>query len=138
MAGALGRTVLHRERYARIWGLGDRKSPSSITPALMLMEEDPALEVAHAPFSFSTTASLPSTLSVSSRGCFVPPSFETVGPEYEVNLGHVLPPSLEDANAGEVQGTSPLLPVSWQRMNHDDGLTDPSLLPEIVVITDGL
>ena len=138
MAGALGRTVLHRERYARIWGLGDRKSPSSITPALMLMEGDPALEVAHAPFSFSTTASLPSTLSVSSRGCFVPPSFEAVGPEYEVNLGHVLPPSLEDANAGEVQGTSPLLPVSWQRMNHDDGLTDPSLLPEIVVITDAL
>ena len=138
MAGALGRTVLHRERYARIWGLGDRKSPSSITPALMLMEGDPVLEVAHAPFSFSTTASLPSTLSVSSRGCFVPPSFETVGPEYEVNLGHVLPPSLEDANAGELQGTSPLLPVSWQRMNHDDGLTDPSLLPEIVVITDAL
>ena len=138
MAGALGRTVLHRERYARIWGLGDRKSPSSITPALMLMEEDPPLEVAYAPFSFSTTASLPSTLSVSSRSCFVPPSFVTVGPEYEVNLGHVLPPSLEDANAGEVQGTSPLLPVSWQRMNHDDGLTDPSLLPEIVVITDAL
>ena len=37
MADALGRTVLHRDRYGRMWGLGDRKSPGAKTPALVLM-----------------------------------------------------------------------------------------------------
>ena len=138
MADALGRTVLHRDRYARCWGLGDRKAPSAITPALVLMDEDPSLPLSYAPFQSSTTSTLPSTLSVRSLGAFSPPLFEGVGPDYEVNLGHVLPPSLEDANAGEVQGTSALLPVSWQRMNHDESLTDSTLSPEIVVLTDAL
>ncbi|MEE3084156.1 MAG: hypothetical protein VX330_01660, partial [Candidatus Thermoplasmatota archaeon] len=60
MADALGRTVLHRDRYGRVWGLGDRKSPASQTPGLVLMGDDPALPVAYAPFSSSTTAALPS------------------------------------------------------------------------------
>ena len=138
MADVLGRTVLHRERYARVWGLGDRKSPATITPALVLMEDDPALPLAYAAFTTSSTDALPSTLSLVSRSAYVPPEFEKNGPDYAVNLGHVLPPSLEDANAGEVQGTSALLPVSWQRMNHDESLTDESLAPEIVVLTDAL
>lgn len=138
MADALGRTVLHRDRYARCWGLGDRKAPSSTTPALVLMDEDPSLPLSYAPFHSTTTSTLPSTLSVRSLGSFSPPHFESVGPHYEVNLGHVLPPSLEDANAGEMQGTSALLPVSWQRMNHDETLTDAALSPEIVVLTDAL
>lgn len=138
MADVLGRTVLHRERYARVWGLGDRKSPATITPALVLMEDDPVLPLAYAAFTTSSTDALPSTLSLVSRSAYVPPEFEKNGPDYAVNLGHVLPPSLEDANAGEVQGTSALLPVSWQRMNHDESLTDESLAPEIVVLTDAL
>ena len=138
MADAFGRTVLHRDRYARCWGLGDRKAPSSTTPALVLMDEDPSLPLSYAPFHSTTTSTLPSTLSVRSLGSFSPPHFESVGPHYEVNLGHVLPPSLEDANAGEMQGTSALLPVSWQRMNHDETLTDAALSPEIVVLTDAL
>jgi len=138
MADVLGRTVLHRDRYARSWGLGDRKSPSTITPALVLMENDPDLPLAYAAFTTSSTSSLPSTLSMAARGAYVPPTFSQPGPTYAVNLGHVLPPSLEDANAGEEQGTSALLPVSWQRMNHDEGLTDAALTPEIVVLTDAL
>ncbi len=138
MADVLGRTVLHRDRYARVWGLGDRKSPATITPALVLMEDDPPLPLTYAGFTTSSTSSLPSTLNVTARAAYMPPEFGQAGPHYSVNLGHVLPPSLEDANAGEEQGTSPLLPVSWQRMNHDDGLTDAALLPEIVVLTDAL
>ena len=138
MADALGRTVLHRDRYGRVWGLGDRKSPTAKTPALVLMQDDPLLPVDYAPFSSTSSASLPSVLSITSRGAFSPPEFTVEGPTYSVNVGHVLPPSLEDANAGEAQGTSPLLPVSWQRMNHDDALTDPSLAPEIVVLTDAV
>ncbi|MGB2071462.1 MAG: DUF5591 domain-containing protein, partial [Poseidonia sp.] len=138
MADALGRTVLHRDRYGRMWGLGDRKSPTAKTPALVLMEDDPALPVDYAPFSSASSTSLPSVLSITSRGAFCPPEFTANGPTYSVNVGHVLPPSLEDANAGEAQGTSSLLPVSWQRMNHDESLTDPSLAPEIVVLTDAV
>lgn len=138
MADALGRTVLHRDRYGRMWGLGDRKSPTAKTPALVLMEDDPALPVNYAPFSSASSTSLPSVLSITSRGAFCPPEFTANGPTYSVNVGHVLPPSLEDANAGEAQGTSSLLPVSWQRMNHDESLTDPSLAPEIVVLTDAV
>lgn len=138
MADALGRTVLHRNRYGRVWGLGDRKSPSAKTPALVLMQDDPLLPVDYAPFSSTSSASLPSVLSITSRGAFCPPKFTDDGPTYSVNVGHVLPPSLEDANAGEAQGTSSLLPVSWQRMNHDDTLTDSSLAPEIVVLTDAV
>ena len=138
MADALGRTVLHRDRYGRVWGLGDRKSPTAKTPALVLMQDDPLLPVDYAPFSSTSSASLPSVLSITSRGAFSPPEFTVEGPTYSVNVGHVLPPSLEDANAGEAQGTSSLLPVSWQRMNHDGALTDPSLAPEIVVLTDAV
>ena len=138
MADALGRTVMHRDRYGRVWGLGDRKAPASQTPGLVLMEDDPSLPLAYAPFTSSTTDALPAVLRMASRGAFSPPEFGSAGPTYEVNVGHVLPPSLEDANAGEAQGTSNLLPVSWQRMNHDDTLTDPMLLPEIVVLTDAV
>ena len=138
MADVLGRTVLHRDRYARVWGLGDRKAAAAMTPTLVLMEDDPSLPLTYAAFTTSSTSSLPSTLSVASRAPFSPPEFQENGPHYSVNLGHVLPPSLEDANAGEEQGTSLLLPVSWQRMNHDEGLTDTSLAPEIVVLTDAL
>lgn len=138
MADALGRTVMHRDRYGRVWGLGDRKAPASQTPGLVLMEDDPSLPLAYAPFISSTTDALPAVLRMTSRGAFVPPEFASKGPTYEVNVGHVLPPSLEDANAGEAQGTSNLLPVSWQRMNHDDTLTNPMLAPEIVVLTDAV
>ena len=138
MADALGRTVLHRDRYARRWGLGDRKEPVSETPAVVLMSGDPTLPLTYAPFESSTTSSIPSVLNIRSRGAFSPPEFEESAPHYEVSVGHVLPPSLEDANAGEDHGTSPLLPVSWQRMNHDESLTDRALAPEILVLTDAL
>lgn len=96
MADVLGRTVLHRDRYARVWGLGDRKAAAAMTPTLVLMEDDPSLPLTYAAFTTSSTSSLPSTLSVASRAAFSPPEFQENGPHYSVNLGHVLPPSLEE------------------------------------------
>lgn len=136
MEGPLARTVVARTRLARCWGLGDRKSPSALTPAIITSPHDVELPVSYAPFASSTSDTLPSTLSVEARGAFVPPAFDALGPSYTVNIGHVLPPSLEEANAGEAQGTGALLPVSWQRMHHDEGLMEDSLAPEIVVLTD--
>ncbi|MGA0240434.1 MAG: hypothetical protein ACO3L7_03690, partial [Poseidonia sp.] len=138
MADVLGRTVLSRHRYARVWGLGDRKQPCSHTPGVVLLEGDPSLPLNYAPFESATTATLPATLDLRARGPFSPPQFSEILPNYSVSIGHVLPPSLEDANAGEPQGTSELLPVSWQRMHHDASLTDAALSPEIVVLTDAV
>jgi archaeosine synthase len=138
MADVLGRTVLSRHRYARVWGLGDRKNPVARTPGVVLLEGDLDLPIAYAPFEATTTDTLPAHLSLRSRGPFSPPDFSEDGPDYSVSIGHVLPPSLEDANAGEPQGTGQLLPVSWQRLHHDAALTDPALAPEIVVLTDAV
>ena len=74
MADALGRTVLHRDRYGRMWGLCDRKSPTAKTPALVLMADDPVLPVDYAPFSSASSTSLPSVLSITSRGAFALPN----------------------------------------------------------------
>lgn len=138
MADVLGRTVMARHRYARLWGLGDRNAPVAQTPGVVLMEGDPTMPLNYAPFESTSSGTLPSVLEVRSRGSFGPPDFAEIGPHYSVSVGHVLPPSLEDANAGEVQGTSALLPVSWQRMHHDASLMDPALAPEIVVLTDAV
>ena len=39
MAEGLGRTVLHRHRYGRVWGLGDRSSPAA-KPRLISTDDD--------------------------------------------------------------------------------------------------
>ena len=138
MTAPLARTVLHRLRFARSWGLGDRKSPSATTPSLIRMDGDPEVDLAYACFEVKKTNQLPARLQLCALGPFSPPNFTDASPRYDVNIGHVLPPSLEEANAGEEQGTSPLLPVSWQRMNHDPSLMDESLNPEVVVLTDAV
>ena len=138
MTAPLARTVLHRLRFARSWGLGDRKAPSATTPSLIRMDGDPQVGISYACFEMKKTNELPARLQLCALGPFSPPSFDIDAPRYDVNIGHVLPPSLEEANAGEEQGTSPLLPVSWQRMNHDQSLMEESLSPEIVVLTDAV
>ena len=138
MDGVLGRTVLSRDRFARLWGLGDRSEPGARTPALVLLDGDSSIDVALAPFHAETTRTLPATLTLSSRGAFEVPAFDALGPSWSVGLGHVLPPEMEEADAGEAAGSGPLLPVSWQRMMHDPDLMDPSLAPQVVVLTDAL
>ena len=47
MTGAIGKVVVARQRFARLWGLGDRKSPVAHTPALVCLEgEEIPLEIA--------------------------------------------------------------------------------------------
>ena len=61
-----------------------------------------------------------------------------MSPNWKASLGHVLPPSLDEADAGESADCGHLLPVSWQRLRHDSSLTDKSLNPAIVVLTDAV
>jgi archaeosine synthase len=138
MGEGLGRSVVARHRFARLWALGDRKNPVAHTPALVLLDGDFEVEATLAPFRSMSTTDIPSMLTLESRLPLSPPGFEHPSPTYTVSVGHVLPPSLEEADAGEPAGTAQLLPVSWQRLNHDDALTNPDLLPDVVVLVDAL
>lgn len=138
MAEGLGRVVITRDRFARSWGLGDRKTPTAHTPALVLLDGDQDVSANIAPFKSSRSGDIPAILTLQSRLPLSPPDFTEISPSYEVSIGNVLPPSLDEADAGEVAGTSNLLPVSWQRLKHDDTLMDAELFPDIVVLVDAL
>ena len=138
MAEGLGRTVLHRHRYARVWGLGDRSSPSVRTPAFISTDGDDDACKRIAAFHCTQTRTIPAEMTISTQHNFVPPSFDYSGPQMTASVGHVLPPSLEEANAGESASSGPLLPVSWQRLHHDSSLLDGDLQPNIVVLVDAV
>ena len=138
MEAGLGRTVTARYRFARQWALGDRKNPVASTPALVLLDGDEEIDAQLAPFRSTTSDQIPATLTFESRLPLSPPDFLKPSPKWSVSIGHVLPPSLDEADAGEPAGTAQVLPVSWQRLNHDVGLTDSSLKPDVVVLVDAV
>ena len=138
MEAGLGRTVTARYRFARQWALGDRKSPVASTPALVLIDGDQDIDAHLAPFRSSTNDKIPATLTFESRLPLSPPDFLEPSPKWSVSIGHVLPPSLDEADAGEPAGTAQVLPVSWQRLNHDASLTDKTLNPDVVVLVDSV
>ena len=136
MANELGRTVIHRYMYARSWALGDRKSPLATTPCLMVLDGDCDTDKQTAPFSASTNNEIPQILTINANLPLSPPNFEQNSPTYSTKIGHVLPPSLDEADAGESAGHGGLLPVSWQRLNHDPSLLNLDTEPSIVVLVD--
>ena len=138
MAEGLGRTVLHRHRYARVWGLGDRSSPAVKTPAFISTEDDDEACKNIAAFHCVQSRTIPARITISTKHCLIPPAFDRLGPTMEASVGHVLPPSLDEANAGESADTGPLLPVSWQRLHHDPSLLNDDLQPSIVVLLDAV
>ena len=136
MANELGRTVIHRYMYARSWALGDRKSPLATTPCLIGLEGDCETNAQITPFNASTNNEIPQTLTVTANLPLSPPNFTENSPNYETKIGHVLPPSLDEADAGEAAGHGGLLPISWQRLNHDSSLLNLATEPSIVVLVD--
>lgn len=136
MAQELGRVVFSRDRYARSWSLGDRSNPMVKTPILIQLRGDPELDEYLAPFKSFTDDKIPATITLESKLNLSPPDFSIKAPNWQTSIGHVLPPSLEEADAGEPAGIGPLLPVSWQRLSHDEALVDPDLNPGIVVLVD--
>ena len=140
----LGRTVTDRMRHARIIALGDRKSSVAQSPCLIATEADinalgDSLTVAIAPFvSAHDSSSLPAELVLRARAPLAYP-FEDPAPEWRVTLGHTLPPSLASADSGLARaGVGEVMPVSWQRMLHDESLVDPQTIPGVLVLTDAL
>jgi len=137
MEEVLGRTVVARDRFARSWGLGDRKSPVCFTPALIISEGEEIPE-SIAPFWATRDEGIPAMLSLNSRLHLSPPEFSEKSPNWQVSIGNVLPPSLEEADAGEEAGIGSLLPISWQRLNHDSSLLSDDLEPAIICLVDAL
>ena len=136
MANELGRTVIHRYMYARSWALGDRKSPLATTPCLIGIEGDCETDSQITPFSASTNDEIPQTLTINANLPLSPPKFEQNSPTYSTKIGHVLPPSLDEADAGEPAGNGGLLPISWQRLNHDSSLLNLATEPSVIVLVD--
>ena len=101
MAEGLGRTVLHRHRYARVWGLGNRSSPAVKTPALISTEDDDDACKDLAAFHCLQTRTIPAEITVSTHHHLIPPDFQQV---LAHNDGICRPCSstlFEEANAGE-------------------------------------
>lgn len=135
MAG-LGRTVLARQRMSRLWGLGDRVEPVANTPGLVVINDE--IEVKWAPFTISSDGGIPREIKLISRAPFAPWESSENGPILEASIGHVLPPSLDEADAGEVASKGQMLSISWQSLNHDEELLDSSLNPHVVILSDAL
>lgn len=134
--GALGRTVVARNRHARIIGLGDRRGPSAFTPCLVQIEGDPPLDESIAPFSFTRDGSKsPAILSLQSLIPEMDVSSTSLM-SWDASEGQHLPPTLSDADSGELGGDSSLMIVSWQTLHHDSRLMDTDLAPDVVVLVD--
>jgi archaeosine synthase len=131
----LARGVEARQRFSRIFSLGDRNNPLSWSPSLVLSDLDPQLPISIAPFaSKRNSASIPGTVSVTTRGnfCFPFDSIDT-GVSSE---GLILPPSLAESDSGITSSGSEVILVSWQSLHHDAQLNDEDLEPSIIVLVD--
>ncbi|MBT7938058.1 MAG: hypothetical protein HN696_02730, partial [Euryarchaeota archaeon] len=119
----IGLTVQASQRLGRIYGLGDRSSPVALTPCLLVEESDADSTPTNlAPFTYQQDNSkIPGTLSIRGRLPMSIP-FDANGPDWQVGVGHVLPPSMVAADTGDRGESGTVLPISWQRMNHDEEL----------------
>ena len=132
---ALGRTVEARERFARIFALGDRKKPSARTPALVLVDGDSEMDSRIAPFRLTRdSARVPSTLKLRTRGKLCPPFEKEI--VWEASEGLSLPPTLDDSDGGTLPFGEAFLPVSLQSMSHDPRLSDLSVEPSVICLID--
>ena len=131
----LARSVVARHRFGRLFSLGDRNSPASWSPALILSPDDENLSFSLAPFEFSRdSSSLPAKLSIKTRTNLTLP-FDGLD-LWEATEGLVLPPSLVESNSGEFAVGGEILPISWQSLHHDLSLNNKDLVPSIIILTD--
>ena len=131
----LSREVISRNRFSRLFSLGDRRNPSSWAPGLVLSDMDPSMNLEIAPFTFHRDSSkFPAQLKLCTRGelCF---PFDGQD-DWAGTEGLVLPPSLSSSNSGEFGKGTEFLPISWQSLHHDISLVGSELQPSVIAITD--
>ena len=131
----IGRSVISRDRFSRLFSLGDRNDPASFAPGLIIGEGDPNFPISVAPFySSMDNSNIPSTMKVKTRAklCFPFDSLDT----WKASHGLVLPPSLVDSDSGEFGSGIELVPVTWNSLHHDQSLLTTGLQPSLIVLTD--
>ena len=134
---SLGRTVISRERFARIFALGDRSNPSAYTPSIVLMDDDDPMEVADAPFRlFRDSSQAPAELRMKTRANLCPPFEDQV--LWKASEGLSLPPSLIESDAGTFPHGSAFLPITAQSLFHDPILTNLEVEPSIICFVDSI
>ena len=131
----LARSVAARGRFARIFALGDRTSPSSWTPGLIVSANDPEISLRFSAFRIERESStIPAKMSMEVLGDLCLPFGK---PEiWNAEEGLILPSSLVESDSGQKSIGSQLLPVSWQSLNHDEKLLEDSLEPYLVALID--
>ena len=135
MAGRL-REVLSRDRFSRLFSLGDRNKPQSWAPGLILSDLDQNLPLEIAPFSFKRDSSnLPSKLTLHTRGNLCYP-FDGLDVWQSSEGPPQLPPSLSSSDSGEFGHGTEFLPISWQSLHHDISLVKSDKQPSVIAITD--
>tara|TARA_B100000287_G_scaffold73267_1_gene64948 strand:- start:2009 stop:3799 length:1791 start_codon:yes stop_codon:yes gene_type:complete len=132
-----GLDISARQRYARIFKLGNRKEPLARTPALILYDNDSDLPVNLAPFQCSRIGdSLPPNFLIKGRGPLSPP-FEEPSPIWEFKQGNVLPPTLSETEIKSDGSSTPVLSLSLQRMMQDSDIVNLKQ-PSLVIVTDAV
>lgn len=131
----IGRNVIARHRFARLFSLGDRRNPKSWSPGLILSKEDPELPESIAPLVYTrNNHDIPARSDLSTRSHLCYP-FDSID-QWNFNEGLVLPPSLVDSDSGEFGEGSEVLPISWSSLHHDERIANMDAQPSVVVLTD--
>ena len=131
----LARSVAARGRFARIFSLGDRASPSSWTPGLVVSSDDPEIPLRFSAFRIERESStIPAKMSMEVLGDLCLPFGKSE--IWNAEEGLILPSSLVESDSGQNSIGSQLLPVSWQSLHHDEKLLENSLEPSIVALID--
>jgi len=131
----LSREVISRNRFSRLFSLGDRNKPQSWAPGLIISDLDQNLPLEIAPFCFKRDSTqFPSKLTLSTRGnlCY-PFDGQDI---WQSSEGLVLPPSLSSSDSGEFGHGTEFLPISWQSLHHDVSLVNSDKQPSVIAITD--
>ena len=133
----IGRSIISRDRFARLFSLGDRNAAASFAPCLIVGEKDPIQPVEIAPFSISMGSFKDnSSMKISTRANLCYP-FDSPD-EWKTSLGLVLPPSLVESNSGQFGIGREVVPVTWNSLHHDNTLLQSDLEPSIIVLTDAV
>ena len=96
----LARSTISRDRFSRLFSIGDRNSPESYSPCLIIGENDPELPISMAPLNLKLDNSvIPSSMEITTRAklCYPFDRKDT----WTASQGLSLPPSLIDSNSGE-------------------------------------
>lgn len=131
----IARNVISRDRFSRLFSLGDRNAPESFSPCIILGKNDPELPIQIAPLSFSLDNSvIPSSMEISTRAKLCYP-FDKLD-KWIASQGLLIPPSLVESNSGEFPSGAEILPVTWNSLHHDISLQSLDFQPSIIALID--